>query len=75
MRYELSGDVSSFFFFCMSAVGLFIGEANNVVGSGSEQTLFLFSVSRDTSVNKTIFVFQIASATKIGSSSKNFFSS
>lgn len=76
MRYELSGDVSSccfVFFFCLQAVGLFIGEVNDVVGSGSEQTLFLFSVSRDTSVNKTIFVFQIASATKIGTSSKKFF--
>lgn len=58
----------------MRAVDLFIGEVNDVVGSGSEQTLFLFSVSRDTSVNKTIFVFQIASATKIGTSSKKFFS-
>lgn len=58
----------------MRVVGLFVGEVNDVAGSCSEQTLFLFSVSRDTSVNKTIFVFQIASTTNIGTSSKKFFS-
>lgn len=48
---------------------LCMGEFNDLVGSDSEQN-FISNVSRDTGVNKTAFVFQIASATKIETSSK-----